>query len=293
MTASSRRGLLAGGADLSVAPLTASAAITAQAHPDAALLALAGRFIAHEHLVQAMPCDAETSADEAVQTAEQRLLLDHKHGLVMQMGELRATTADGITARARCLALHNADGAHSMDVPDDTTGRLLRWLMRDAGALGKANVDDPAASPDAALLAACAAFDELEQAYVATHSGPVVLTESVAAESERDRLSDAQEPLVARMCELRAVTKEGQAARARSLALWDVELFKEAWQEDTGDRLTAAIVRDHDWVADRRLRRVSATASPSPGGDSPPVIKRFVRHQPPDALGRRRFGFRA
>ncbi len=84
-----------------------------------------------------MPCGAETDAEDAVQQAEQRQLLDHKHGLVMQMGELRATTADGITARARCLALHNADGAHSMDVPDDTTGRLLRWLMRDAAALGR------------------------------------------------------------------------------------------------------------------------------------------------------------
>ncbi len=245
MTASSRRGLLAGGADLSVAPLTASAAITAQAHPDAALLALAGRFIAHERLVQAMPCDAETGAEEAVQTAAQRQLLDHKHGLVMQMGELRATTPDGITARARCLALHNADGAHSMDVPDDTTGRLLRWLMRDAAGLGRAVTGEPMVSPNAALLAACAAFDELEHRYIdlggdAAAGSP----EEDAVADERSRLSTVQRPLVAKMCKLRAVTKEGQVARARSLALWDAELFKEAWHEDTGDRLTAAIVRD-------------------------------------------------
>ncbi len=68
-----------------------------------------------------------------------------------------------------------------------------------------------------------------------------MLTETVAAESERDRLSTAQGPIVARICELRGVTKAGQAARARSLALRNVELFKETWHEDTGDRLTAAM----------------------------------------------------
>ena len=72
-----------------------------------------------------------------MQEAGHRRLLDHKHALVMQMGELRATTADGIAARGRCLALHNAGGAHSMDDPATTTGRLLRWLMRDAAALGE------------------------------------------------------------------------------------------------------------------------------------------------------------
>ena len=63
-----------------------------------------------------------------------------------------------------------------------------------------------------------------------------------AAEAERDRLADAQEPLADRICELRAVTREGQVARARSLALWDAELMKP--QADIIGQFTQAIVRD-------------------------------------------------
>ena len=112
-------------------------AVTMPAHPDADLLALAGLFIAHERLVQAMPCDAETDAEEAVQEAEHRRLLDHKHGLVMQMGELRATTADGIAARARCLAVHNADGAFSMEAPDTTTRPAAALAHAGRGGAGR------------------------------------------------------------------------------------------------------------------------------------------------------------
>ena len=214
-------------------------------HPDADLLALAGRFIAHERLVQAMPCDAETDAEEAMQEAEQGRLLDYKHGLVMQMGEMRATTADGIAARARCLALHNADGAHSMDDPDTTTGRLLRWLMRDAVALSGAVPVMEAMSPDAELLEVCAAFDVLERAYATSCADlPVSGPECDASEIEQGRIYDEQQPLVARMCELRAITREGQAARARSLATWHPELTWPGQSGDTGRRLTIAIVRD-------------------------------------------------
>ncbi len=56
------------------------------------------------------------------------------------------------------------------------------------------------------------------------------------------RLSNAQDPLVSHICDLRAVTREGQVARARSLALWDAELMKP--QKDTGGWFTQAIVRD-------------------------------------------------
>ena len=62
-------------------------------------------------------------------------------------------------------------------------------------------------------------------------------------EAERDRISVAQDEHVARVCELRAVTREGMAARARSLALWHAELMKDG-PGDAGERLTAAIVRD-------------------------------------------------
>ena len=81
----------------------------------------------------------------------------------MQLGDLRATTADGVAARARCLAIHNSDGAFAMDDPNTDTGRLLRYLMRDAGALGGPAIKLKA-SPDVDLLEACAEFDALERA---------------------------------------------------------------------------------------------------------------------------------
>lgn len=104
--------------------------------------------------------------------------------------------------------------------------------------------DDQVAHPDADLLAACAAFDALERAYIAVPGDFWPDTpEERASEAERERISAAQDPLVERMCELRAFTREGQAARARSLALWDAELMKPG-PGDTGTWLTAAIVRD-------------------------------------------------
>ncbi len=106
------------------------------------------------------------------------------------------------------------------------------------------HVSAPSEHPDAELIAVCAEFDRLEQAYI-DRGGDYEpgSPEDDAAEAERDRLSAAQDPLVARMCELRATTREGQAARARSLALWNAELLKPG-SGDTGTCLTAAIVRD-------------------------------------------------
>ena len=213
-------------------------------HPDADLLALADRFIVHEQIIRAMPCNAVPGTPAAVQEeAEQRQIFGFKHALIMQLGDLRATTADGVAARARCLAIHNSDGAFAMDDPNTDTGRLLRYLMRDAGALGGSAIQ-PMTSPDAELLQTCAVFDEMERASLATFQGQEPgSAEETAAETERERLSEAQEPLVERMCELEAISREGMAARARSLALWDAELMKPD-RCFIGDRLTAAIVRD-------------------------------------------------
>ncbi len=97
--------------------------------------------------------------------------------------------------------------------------------------------------PDAELLKVCAAFDALERQYLATDFGqPSRSPKGAAAEAERDRLHNAQRPLVNRMCQLRAVTREGHAARARSYALWDAEMMKP--QHDIEGLFTQAIVRD-------------------------------------------------
>ena len=118
--------------------------------------------------------------------------------------------------------------------------------MRDSAALGGSVAVVPVhPSPDAELLETCAEFDAWEWQYLATDFEAVGddTPKGRAAEAEQARFAEAQHPLVDRMCELRAITREGQAARARSLALWDAELMKPG-KVYTNDRLTAAIVRD-------------------------------------------------
>ena len=87
--------------------------------------------------------------------------------------------------------------------------------------------------------------DALERAYIAVPGDFWPDTpEERAAEAERERISAAQDPLVERMCELRAVTREGQVARPRSLALWDAEIFKKSEPCYANESITAAIVPD-------------------------------------------------
>ena len=242
-----RRNLLTTAAASVMLPGTVAVGQVGQpASPDADLIALAERFIQHERAIQDWPCDAlPGTPEDAVQEANQSRMCDVQHAMAIQLGTLRATMAEGIAARARCLAVHNADGAFSMEDPNTTTGRLLRWLMRDANALlGQGSAEPLPRSPDAELLEACSAFDVLERAYVAAGGDhDAGSPEELTADAERRRIADAQEPLVDRMCELRAVTREGQVARARSLALWDAELMKPG-SGDTGQCLTQAIVRD-------------------------------------------------
>jgi hypothetical protein len=129
-----------------------------------------------------------------------------------------------------------------MEDPDTTTGMLVRQIIRDAAPKEMNMVSAP--SPDAELLEACAAFEELERAYIAVPGDYAPGSpEEEEADAERDRITAAQASLVDRICELRAVTREGLAARASSLALWDGELMKDR-ERDVGERLTAAIVRD-------------------------------------------------
>ena len=99
-------------------------------------------------------------------------------------------------------------------------------------------------SPDAELLAACAAFDALEAAYRATDFGAEPHTpEADAAEAEQGRITTAQRPLVTRMTDLRATTHEGRVARARSLIASWPEVMAEG-EGTTMECLTYATLRD-------------------------------------------------
>ena len=214
-------------------------------HPDAELIAVCTEFdacnrqtcIIHGTGPDCVVDDDEANAVSGPIFARMGVLLD-------RMEDLRAATPAGIQARAHSLAQHGGHGGYSFDCGDSMVGRLLHMLMRDSAALGgSVGVVVRPPSPDAELLAVCAEFDALERAYLATFTGfKAGSPEEEAAEAEQERLRAVQEPLVDRICELRAVTREGQVARARSLALWDAELMKS--QNDTGGWLTAAIVRD-------------------------------------------------
>ncbi len=215
---------------------------------DADLIAVCAEFDAYERRTciihgtgpDCIVDDAEANVASAPLFARMHLLLD-------RMDELRATTPAGIQARAHSLAQHGGHGGYSFDYPTTMVGRLLVYLMRDSAALGglPASTVKLAMSPDADLLEACAEFDTWQRRYLATDfevAGDDTPEGQVEAAKQREFL-DASDPALDRICEMRAVTREGQAARARSLALWDQELMKPD-KDYTGDRLTQAIVRD-------------------------------------------------
>ena len=224
-------------------------------HPDAELIAACAEYRriqwAFEAYYDTLP-DGDIDDDDPAWA-----MLGPVNALVEQIVALRATTAEGHLARGRALAFHyQPHHASLQDDPDRAfSDRAQAAALRDLVSIERGAAMPIAAPPivveqpkpfhpDADLLEACAAFDALERAYIAAGGDYAFGSlEHDIAEAERARLSDAQDPLVERMCELRAVTREGQAARARSLALWDAELMKPG-PGDTGTWLTAAIVRD-------------------------------------------------
>ncbi len=244
----SRRGFLALTAGAmavkTVPPMVARAEGTT---PDAELIAVCAEFdvcerrtcIIHGTGPDCIVDDTEANVASAPVFARMHALLD-------RMDELRATTPAGIQARAHSLAQHGGHGQYSFDCDTSMVGRLLAYLMRDSAALGgsPASMVAPAVSPDADLLEACAAFDDLERRYLATDFEADSSTAyGQAVVEEQRRCFDAQVPLLNHLVELRATTLEGHRARARSLALWDAELLKDG-DGDFGECLTAAIVRD-------------------------------------------------
>ena len=72
-----------------------------------------------------------------------------------------------------------------------------RSLFRGAAILAIATPAAAAGHPDAELIAACTEFDGLEQAYIdSLNGGPEEGPAFEAAEDLRDRIVEAQQPLV-------------------------------------------------------------------------------------------------
>ncbi len=106
------------------------------------------------------------------------------------------------------------------------------------------------AGPDAELVRLCAECDALQQQIDDLFDEGSDLrphAEQLALEHDRDQLVEPlcrqQDPLLERICELRATTPQGHSARARTLLGWDKD---PCWTHDEcwNSQLIGAIVRD-------------------------------------------------
>ena len=161
------------------------------------------------------------------------------------INDTKATTLAGLLAKARAAKAEAAAFYSDSDEEHWQNGPAENWAPDVCNEL-LALFGSAAPSPDAELLEACAAFDNLERAYIAVPRDFWPDTpEQRAALAEQDRIVTAQKPLVDRICALRTVTREGQAARVRSLILWEGD--DPTGNVDTGqvnERLLGAILRD-------------------------------------------------
>ncbi len=107
-----------------------------------------------------------------------------------------------------------------------------------------------AANPDAELIRLCGECDALQSkidAIWADRKTHLPVPEQIAIEHVRDAAQQpflkAQDPLLERICAMRATTPHGHAARARTLLAWDRD---PCWTHDGcwNSQLIGAIVRD-------------------------------------------------
>jgi len=210
--------------------------------PDADLLAACAEFFRVDTSVEAVPDDALSLVMEARDTLAQRISVT------------RAASAAGLQAKARVghflMNERHCPGV-SFDDVDSYSLALLDELM--AGSVEPLPLP---VSRDAELIRLCAECDVLQAKIDALWQGDptrgMSLAEARTFETARDLeqqpLSDAQDPILARICELRATTPQGQAARAKTLLAWDKN---PCWTDDGcwNSQLLGAIVRDLVGVA--------------------------------------------
>ena len=119
-----------------------------------------------------------------------------------------------------------------------------------AGAVLLPDLREAAENPDGELIRLCAECDALQAKIDALYTDrPDHLShaEEVALERTRDVAQmpflDAQDLLLPRICEMRATTFRGQAARVQTLLAWDKDPI---WTHDEcwNSQLIGAIVRD-------------------------------------------------
>lgn len=127
-----------------------------------------------------------------------------------------------------------------------------RTLASAAALLGllaaSANAAGP--DPDVELIAASAAFDDLERRGNLLFEGPAKIEDDAERDAAMDIIRDTQQPHLNRLMQLRAQTLQGARARLQSLLLWDAELDPEGDAAEEGTythvRLLGALLRDLD-----------------------------------------------
>jgi len=183
--------------------------------------------------------------------------VDALHAALVRVSGLRTTTPAGLRAKADvCRAVLAMDEPVAMGGRFGGTARrhdvLAASFLADflGGAMSSPAALPAAASPDAELIGLCADCDALQgriDALYAVPSKGLTSAQETAREKAIDialePLSAAQQPLLHRICDLRATTPEGRAARARTLTLWDKD---PCWTHDGcwNSQLIGAIVRD-------------------------------------------------
>ena len=211
--------------------------------PDAELIMVCDRFVAIEREVRARYDEAELRGDPTDEEIERivKPIYTEQDQLLDRMEGLRATTADGIVARSRAMAVHNPRGELSFDGPDTFTNRLVTALIRDVLAL------EAAPSPDAELIADCEAARRLEARYLGAFYGPGASPDG----EEQFRIGAAvlaeikpeKEALLDQVADSEAVTLEGLRAKARLFITSDPGL-EPYWEGGLFDNVLASIIRD-------------------------------------------------
>ena len=133
MAPTTRRHLLTTAGALSLVGLAAAVPALPAAHPDAAIVALADRFLAVEAQRDAVDFDPDDEASEARMMA----LIDVQSDILDEMSGLTASTLVGHRARAICLSkwwgITEAGDSHS-----EIEGPHVAALFRDLLGVGAA-----------------------------------------------------------------------------------------------------------------------------------------------------------
>ena len=223
MAHSRRKALTAGLALVFAAPV---AGLAAAVEPDAELIRLCAEFDALEQAKIALDGEHPSgSAGEQAEDAERDRLTAQQNRLVDSIYELPCTSSAGIHALGKSLAGYLSPEDLEDEAAYDTENALLIALLRAVtqgqgkqAARPPAPVLAPPPSPDAALIALCGRYVEVEREYQATSAQQVRLD---FCDPEYQRLNRAACTLIPSIHAMRdqiastpAVTLDGVRAKA-------------------------------------------------------------------------------